>query len=100
MTTVFDYFAAPGPMTDPGVHVRLLDSLPADIAALCRLVQGLMIHVFWAEQYGIQLPEDRKAELQLRAVAAKLGRMLELDARPLDQARPPERRLVGNCRDF
>jgi hypothetical protein len=87
-------------MTDPGAHVRLLDSLPADIAALCRLVQGLMIHVFWAEQYGIQLPEDRKAELQLRAVAAKLGRMIELDARPLDQARPPERRLVGNCRDF
>jgi Transglutaminase-like superfamily len=74
--------------------------LPADILALCRVVQGLMIHVFWAEQYGIQLPKDRKDEVQLRSVTSKLNRIIELDARPLDQARPPARRLVGNCRDF
>jgi hypothetical protein len=46
MPTVFDYFAAHGPMTHPGGHMDLLDRLPADILALCRVVQGLMIHVF------------------------------------------------------
>ena len=100
MTTVFDYFAAPGPMTNPGRHAGLLDQLPTDIGSLCRVVQGLMIHVFWAEQYGIQLPEPRRDEVQLRTVASKLDRMLELDSRPLSEARLLDRRLVGNCRDF
>jgi hypothetical protein len=38
MTTAFDYYAAPGPITSPGRHVDLLDRLPADIPALCRVV--------------------------------------------------------------
>jgi hypothetical protein len=100
MPTVFDYYATPGPLTDPGQQAGLLDALPTDISSLCRVVQGLMIHVFWAEQYGIQLPEQRKSELQLRSVESKLDRLIELDARPLSQARPPEQRLVSNCRDF
>jgi Transglutaminase-like superfamily len=29
-----------------------------------------------------------------------LGRLAELDARPLTEPRPPERRVVGCCRDF
>lgn len=100
MTATLEFFAAHGPMTDPGAHARLLDELPSDVAGLCRVVQGLMVHVFWADQYGLQLPEERKGELQLRTVAAKLERLLELDQRPLAQARPLDRRLVGNCRDF
>jgi transglutaminase superfamily protein len=100
MPTVFDYFAAHGPMTHPGGHTDLLDTLPVDIPALCRVVQGLMIHVFWAEQYDVLLFEERKAELQLRSVASKLDRLLAPDAHPLAQARPPAKRLVGNCRDF
>lgn len=94
------FFATHGPMTDPGPHAVLYDNLPDDIGALCKIVQGLMIHVFWAEQYGLKLPELRKGELQLRAVAQKLPRILELDPAALTVARPPERRLVGNCRDF
>lgn len=100
MTTVFEYFAAPGPLTDPGSRAGLIDSLPGDVASLCRTVQGLMIHVFWIEQYGVQLPSERKAEVQLRSARCKLDRIVELDPRPLGEARPPEKRLVGNCRDF
>jgi len=33
-------------------------------------------------------------------VDAKLARILSLDPRPLTEPRPPEQRLVGNCRDF
>jgi hypothetical protein len=100
MTTTLDYFAAPGPMTDPGSHAGLLDPLPTDVASLCRVVQGLMIHVFWAEQYGVRLPEHRRGEVQLRSVVSKLDRILELDRRLLGEARPLDKRLAGNCRDF
>jgi hypothetical protein len=100
MSAELDGFAAHGPITDPRHRAGLFDQQPADIAALCRVVQGLMIHVFWAERYGLQLPEERQGELQLRSVASKLDRILELDPRPLAETRPLEKRLVGNCRDF
>ena len=56
MTTVYDYFAAPGPITNPGKHAGLLDQLPTDMASLCRVVQGLMIHIFWLIQSFIYFP--------------------------------------------
>jgi len=46
------YFIQPGPMTEPGSYASLLDGLPADMGELCRIVQGLTIHVYWAERYG------------------------------------------------
>ena len=100
MTTACDYYAAPGPFTKPGRYAAALGRLPADIPALCRVVQGLMIHIFWAQHYGVELPEQRKGEVQLRSVVSKLDRIAELDPRPLEQARPPDKRLAGNCRDF
>ncbi|MFN8471730.1 MAG: transglutaminase-like domain-containing protein [Anaerolineae bacterium] len=95
-----DFFATPGPMTDPGDMGYLLDNLPTDIADLVRVVQGLVLHIFWADQYGVQLAPDRREEVQLRYVHSQLARILELDASQLTEARPPESRLVGNCRDF
>jgi transglutaminase superfamily protein len=94
------YFATPGALTQPGAYSELLDDMPADIAGLCRVVQGLMLHIFWAERYGVQLPEHRQEEVQLRSVAEKLQRIIALDPRPLTDARPLDARLIGNCRDF
>jgi hypothetical protein len=99
-TALVKYYASQGPITDPGEHADLFDGLPIEMSALCRAVQGLLLHIFWAERYGIRLPEDRKQEVQLRHVARMLPRIREMDDRPLSVARPPERRLVGNCRDF
>ena len=100
MTDPLIFCASPGLMTDPGDKSHLFDGLPADVGALCRIVQGILIHVFWAERYGIQLPEERKQEVELRGVHDKLVRLLELDSRPLTEERTLDRRLVGNCRDF
>ena len=63
-------------------------------------MQGLLIHIYWAGRYGVELDDTRQSEVQLRLVARQLERIRELDDRPLSQARPPECRLVGNCRDF
>jgi hypothetical protein len=100
MNHTLPFFASPGPMTRPGPHAPLLRELPPDIPSLVRIVQGLLIHVFWADQYGVQLDTARCQEVQLRDAAAKLARILDLDPRPLAEPRDPGCRLVGNCRDF
>ena len=94
------YYTQPGPMTDPGPYAHLFDDLPTDIPALVKTLQGVMVHIFWAGSYGLELTDERKAEVNLRTVEKQLARILELDDQPLTEARPHERKLVGNCRDF
>lgn len=97
---VLGYFAQYGRITNPGPYASLYANLPSDIPALVEIIQGLIIHVFWAERYGINLSEERKAEVQLRSMERRLSRTLELDPGPLSQPRPNEKKTVGNCRDF
>lgn len=95
----FDYFCQQGRISDPGIHGSLYDDLPTSIEDLVKLVQGVTIHVFWAERYGFKTPPERMTELQLRWMDKRLARTLELDQRPLIEARPIDRKLLGNCRD-
>jgi len=100
MTNVLEYFATQDLITNPGKHATLLNRLPTDISQLRRVVQGMMIHIHWAEQYGVQLSEQRRDEVQLRFIVRQLDRLCELDPNPLANTRPFDKRLVGNCRDF
>jgi hypothetical protein len=100
MPDPLEYYACPGPMTDPKGQASLFEGLPVTIPALRQVVQGLLIHIFWAERQGVTLTEQRKQEVQLRPVSRKLARIRELDGQPLIAPRPLEKRLVGNCRDF
>lgn len=94
------YFAQYGKITNPGPYTDLYTNLPTDLPSLVQVVQGLIVHVFWTERYGLNLPEERKAEVQLRSMERRLARALELDSRPLTDARPHEKKTIGNCRDF
>jgi hypothetical protein len=94
------YFAQYGLVTDPRAYGRYYADLPSDIPTLVKVVQGLIVHVFWAERYGLKLSEERQAEVQLRTIERRLARTLELDPAPLIIARPLEKKIVGNCRDF
>lgn len=96
---VADTFRSQGPVTDPGPHLPALAALPDDVGALVRAVQGVMVHVFWAGRYGLELTPERQGEVNLRTLRRIVDRVLELDPCPLGEARPPERRVVGNCRD-
>jgi hypothetical protein len=78
----------------------LLDGLPTDISSLCQVVQGVLIHIFWAERMGRMLSADEKEGVQLRHVARILAGIRQLYTLRLTIARPLEKRLVGNCRDF
>ncbi len=95
-----DFYVQAGLMTGLGDHADLFAALPDELPALCEIIQGLLIHQYWAGAYGFSIPDERVAEYQIRPVAGKLTRILELDGRPLAEPRPPERRLVSNCRDY
>ncbi len=93
------YYASQSTISDPGGHAPALDGLPTDIHELCEVVQGLVAQPGWAQVYGWTIEKAREDDLQLRLVALMLGRILELDDRPLAVTRSPDSRLVGNCRD-
>ena len=98
--TDLTYFAQYSKMTHPGPYAHLYSDLPSDIPSLVHVVQGLIVHVFWAERYGLHLSEERQADVQLRNMERRLARTLELDPSPLTAPRLNEQKIVGNCRDF
>lgn len=100
MDPSLSYYAKPGSMTSFGPWSIEFESLPRTPAALVEVVQGLLVHVFWAERYGLKLSKVRTEEVQLRSVQEMIGRLRELDPRPPTEQRPTDKRLVGNCRHF
>ncbi len=72
----------------------------SDLGAAPEVVQGLLLHHAWAVRYGVEVPPERRLELELRAASDMVRRIRELDPRPLGTPRPPAHRLVGNCRQF
>jgi hypothetical protein len=99
MNPALAYFTKQGSMSDPGAYISLFEDLPTSVSDLVKLVQGVTVHVFWTERYGLNVPPERMGELQLRSMEKRLARTMELDARPLTEPRPIDKKLLGNCRD-
>jgi hypothetical protein len=95
-----EYYKGHSVITDPGKYAYLYEALPETIPELCKVVQGLLIHEFHTNRYGVELPEHRKKESRLCEVENILQRAMELAEKPLVQARKPENRVISNCRDF
>lgn len=95
-----DYFRQPAEMSQFGRFLPLVAPLPADVATLAGIGQGLAIHEYMASAYGVTIPEERKQESHIRPVEEMMERLLAVDDRPLVEARPPEKRLVGVCHHF
>jgi hypothetical protein len=94
------YYASPGDATDPGEYVSLCDALPAGVPDLCRIAQGVLIHILETWRYSIELPKARQAEVRIGTAEGLLKRILELEAEPLTVQRPPAKRVVATCHDF
>ena len=99
MNQTLAYFSQHGPISNPGAYISLFENPPASISDLVKLVQGVTVHVFWAERYGLNVPPERMEELQLRSMQRRLAHTMELDPSPLTEPRPLEKKLLGNCRD-
>jgi hypothetical protein len=98
-TAELTFYATPGRLTTLAADTELAPA-PAGIAEVARIVQGVLLHDAWAARYGVDLTPAQRAEVELRTADAMVRRIRELDPAPLDEARPPERRLIGNCRSF
>ena len=98
--TMLEYYTTQAIMTDPGPYADLYEGLPADPSELCRVVQGNLLHIFHAQRYGVELSDEKKAEVEIHTVADMLARAKEMDERPILSPRGPAKRVVGNCRDF
>ncbi len=94
------FYETQGSITDPGELGDLFDGLSAGVENLVRVVQGTIIHRDWTGLYGLTLSDERKQDVELRYVSKMLGRIRELDERPLMASRSYKERLVGTCRDF
>jgi hypothetical protein len=94
---VLGYYAQHSPITAPGPCAEMLDGLPATLADLVAVVNGLIIHPVAVARYGLSPSPETDGE-HLRSVADMLGRIGELDRAPLTVAREPARRLRANCR--
>src|SRR5579875_1442498 len=94
-------YAAQSPVSDPGRFAYLFDDLPSDPAGVSAVAQGLVYHYFADEpEFGYSPPKARMAEADTRYMEAMLGRLIEMDDRPLSEPRTYDKRLVGCCRDF
>ncbi len=90
----------PGVMTDPGRYAQALDGLPGDPAGVARVVQGLLIHEFWLDAYGVTMTPEQRETVHLRRVEQTLAEIVRRDGRPLGVAREPAARVATNCRGF
>jgi hypothetical protein len=101
METPQEYYKSTGPMTALGVHAEEFSKLPKDLASLCEVVQGVLIHRDIAPWlYGITLTEAQRDDGHIRPIAQMLTRIHELDSRPLITARDVGHRLPSVCRHF
>ncbi len=96
---ILSYYRQSGPLSTLPDSIRP-EMLPDNLDDLVKVVQGVIVHIFWAERYGLQLSPARKEEVNLRSFAEKLPVLFSHDSSPITTPRPLEKRLVGNCRDF
>lgn len=97
---MLEYYTTQGIMTTPGEYEYLFKDLPSEVPEILKVLQGILIHIFHAHRYGIELSEERKQEVNIRKVEDMLARINEMDARPIVFKRALDKRLVKNCRDY
>lgn len=95
-----EFYAHPSAMTSAGRYAATVDALPDGISDLVKIGQGLLLHEHWAAEHGQTLSDERRSEIHIRPLEAMFDRIFELDHAPLTVARPPEKRMIGNCRHF
>lgn len=88
------------PMTEPGAQASSLQRLPSDVAALNRVVQGLLVHCDWLDAYGDDRGAFGSVSRTTLPLRQRLADVLQRDGRELDEVRVPAQRAVGTCRDI
>jgi hypothetical protein len=95
--TALDYYATPGRFTSLADR----EAAATNIRDAVDLVQGLLVYDLAAQpMYGVELTEQQADTINERDSARLLATAKEVDARPLGDARPPEKRVGARCHVF
>jgi hypothetical protein len=94
------FYAAQDELTDPGRHGALFEELPEGLPGLHAAVNGLLLHAWKARSWYRHLLPQPVRKATTRHTERLLDAVLQLDPAPLAVARPPERRVVVDCRHF
>jgi hypothetical protein len=91
------FYATPGRFTTLGE----CEFSSGDVRAVVEVVQGLLVYDTVAQAfYGAELTEQQADAINERDSARVLALAKALDARPLDEARPPSNRVAARCHAF
>ena len=80
-----------GPMSEPGNGALNFDRLPADVGALCRVAQSVLIHSDWLAAYGVSEAQFRTVSRETLPLAGRLKQIADLDGSALTTERALER---------
>ena len=94
------FYSSQSEITNPKKHQGYFDNLPDGISELCKVVQGIMLHIHWAERYGVPIPKERRSEEDLRKVEKQLSLIAERAPKSNPISLPLKQRIFGTCRDF
>jgi transglutaminase superfamily protein len=96
------FYSTPGPVTDlTRCPPEWLAGLPDTPAGLMKVVRNCVVDPGTLTQiYKLPLPTGRDDERQIRTAAGMIERILQLDPSPITEARPPQRRFLGTCRNY
>jgi hypothetical protein len=105
----FSGYLEDGPFATAGRRERMMAAIAEEIGpdprALAARIRELMVHAYWRGAYGLAEDRERtRAETNQRSMEGKLELIAAAQSGlgkpdgvgPL----PPERRPIGNCRDF
>jgi hypothetical protein len=87
-------------MSDPIHHRALMAELPNEIGRLNDIIQGVLVHADWAEEYGLDQTRLDASARKTLPIAERFDDVFARDPQPLHCRRPAERRSTGTCRDF
>ncbi|TPX03582.1 transglutaminase domain-containing protein, partial [Schumannella luteola] len=87
------------PYSDPGEYAPRWAALSpdADVAVISAVVRNLVYH-YRAD--GIEVPPERRGDIDLRWADRTLGVDAERHPEPIDEPRERSERVAGCCRDF
>ena len=100
MDGILKYYSHSGNITKIGKYSKFLDWLTDDPRAIYQVVQGLLIHDLWVENYGIKLNKTQEYQQNIAYMEDILDKAIELDSRSLSIPRAPKNRVICCCREF
>jgi hypothetical protein len=96
-----DFFLGNGPMNGAGEASPALRDLPHNIASLCEIAQGVLIHRDIAPWlYGLKLSGEQRDLANIRPVARIIAEIHRGNATPLRESRTPAERMPCVCWHF